>query len=149
MILNNQSHTPIFENHHDINNPNSFNLNPAIQHLQSYNPYQIFQPNNYLSSMMIPPVVSPSSMLPLSNYAPQNNISQIQNFDQNQRNNFCIRFAVNGISKFTKGNVIPANNRHIQYGDFGDDAGMIAENSQCIVIGKHSENLASENFNFN
>lgn len=46
-----------------------------------------------------------------------------------------IRFAVNGISKFSKsGSVLPMN-KNIQAGDFGDDAGMIAENSRCIVIG--------------
>lgn len=46
-----------------------------------------------------------------------------------------IRFAVNGLSKFTRGGSMLPINRNIQAGDFGDDAGMIAENSRCIVIG--------------
>lgn len=32
------------------------------------------------------------------------------------QNNFCVRFAVNGLSKFTKGNSIPQMNRSIQAG---------------------------------
>jgi hypothetical protein len=50
----------------------------------------------------------------------------------------CIRFAVNGLSKFAKsgsGGQTPSVNRNLQAGDFGDDAGMIAENNKCIVIG--------------
>lgn len=46
-----------------------------------------------------------------------------------------IRFAVNGISKFSKGGSTLPLNKNIQAGDFGDDAGMIAENSRCVVIG--------------
>jgi hypothetical protein len=54
---------------------------------------------------------------------------------QSERNlNYCIRFAVNGLSKSHMGS-IPSINKNIQAGDFGDDAGMIAENSKCIVIG--------------
>lgn len=30
---------------------------------------------------------------------------------------------------------IPPINKNIQAGDFGDDSGMIAENSKCIVLG--------------
>ena len=49
---------------------------------------------------------------------------------------FNIRFAVNGLSKFYQySNSVPAINKSIQAGDFGDDAGMIAENSKCVVIG--------------
>lgn len=48
-----------------------------------------------------------------------------------------IRFAVNGLSKFNKGGSVMPMNRNIQAGDFGDDAGMIAENSRCIVIGNY------------
>ena len=33
------------------------------------------------------------------------------------KNNFCVRFAVNGLSKFTKGNTIPQMNRSIQAGN--------------------------------
>jgi hypothetical protein len=54
--------------------------------------------------------------------------------DQNQQG-LCVRFAVNGLSKFSMGTSTPPPNRNIQSGDFGDDAGMIAENSKCIVIG--------------
>lgn len=46
-----------------------------------------------------------------------------------------IRFAVNGLSKFSKSGLSLPLNKNIQAGDFGDDAGMIAENSRCIVIG--------------
>jgi len=47
-----------------------------------------------------------------------------------------IRFAVNGLSKFYQfSNSIPELNKSIQSGDFGDDAGMIAENSKCVVVG--------------
>lgn len=54
----------------------------------------------------------------------------------NQTNeNFCVRFAVNGLSKYAVGGSTPPQNRNIQAGDFGDDAGMIAENSKAIVIG--------------
>lgn len=49
---------------------------------------------------------------------------------------FNVRFAVNGLSKFSPGNNVPEINKSIQAGDFGDDAGMIAENSQCVYIGK-------------
>jgi len=49
---------------------------------------------------------------------------------------FNIRFAVNGLSKFYQfSNSIPELNKSIQSGDFGDDAGMIAENSKCVVVG--------------
>jgi hypothetical protein len=54
---------------------------------------------------------------------------------EGERNlNYCIRFAVNGLSKSHMGS-IPSINKNIQAGDFGDDSGMIAENSKCIVIG--------------
>lgn len=89
------------------------------QQLQPHfnNPFQMFQQqNNFLSkNLMTQPITPPTST--------------------SEKNNFCVRFAVNGISKFTKGNKVPLNNRNIQVGDFGDDAGMIAENSRCIVIG--------------
>ena len=42
---------------------------------------------------------------------------------------------MNGLSKFNSaGSGVPAN-RSIQESDFGDDAGMIAENQKAIVIG--------------
>ena len=49
--------------------------------------------------------------------------------------NFCVRFAVNGLSKSLKGSYTPPLNRCLQAGDFGDDAGMIVENAKSIVIG--------------
>ena len=56
---------------------------------------------------------------------------------QENNSTFCVRFAVNGLSKYALGGSsnIPQQNRNIQAGDFGDDAGMIAENSRSIVIG--------------
>ena len=80
------------------------------------------------------------SPLTLPNYltnrqhAPQQQLSNSFVVDDNPFG-FCVRFAVNGMSKFTKGNQTPPMNKNIQAGDFGDDAGMIAENSRCIVIG--------------
>jgi len=50
-------------------------------------------------------------------------------------NGYNIRFAVNGLSKFEPGNEIPAINKNITAGNYGDDSGMVAENSKCIVIG--------------
>jgi hypothetical protein len=62
---------------------------------------------------------------------------------ESERNiNYCIRFAINGLSKSHMSSVPPMSNRNIQTGDFGDDAAMIAENSKCVVIG----NLMPEGF---
>ena len=49
---------------------------------------------------------------------------------------FNVRFAVNGLSKFSPGNQIPSINKNIQAGDYGDDSGMIAENANCVFIGE-------------
>ncbi|CAF1023739.1 unnamed protein product, partial [Brachionus calyciflorus] len=88
------------------------------------------------------PMYPSTAFLPINNY--QKNLENYLTRSaviSNSANNypplqqFCVRFAVNGLSKFTKGNNIPQQNRSIQAGDFGDDSGMIAENSNCIVIG--------------
>ena len=107
------------------------------QSYHQFNPFQHYQTNyQALHQAQLP------SPLTLPNYITSRQQSQPQ---QQQLSNsfivddnplgFCVRFAVNGMSKFTKGNQTPAMNKNIQAGDFGDDAGMIAENSRCIVIG--------------
>jgi len=126
-LLRSQNYGILYEKHQDVNNR-------SIQNMYQSNPYS----NNYFSPMMISPTKlllnSHSVLLPVSNSLQNDKATIItQSFAQNL--NFCVRFAVNGISKFTKGNIVPLNNRNIQAGDFGDDAGMIAENSKCIVIG--------------
>lgn len=52
------------------------------------------------------------------------------------RFDFNVRFAVNGMSKFVSGNDVPPINKSILAGDFGDDSGMVAENSNSIFIGR-------------
>lgn len=52
------------------------------------------------------------------------------------RFDFNVRFAVNGMSKFVPGNDVPPINKSILAGDFGDDSGMVAENSNSIFIGR-------------
>lgn len=48
---------------------------------------------------------------------------------------FYVRYAVNGLSKTEScGSGVPMN-RNITRGDFGDDSGLITENSKCIIIG--------------
>ena len=48
---------------------------------------------------------------------------------------FYIRYAVNGLSKTEpSGSGVPMN-RNINRGDFGDDSGVICENSKCVIIG--------------
>ena len=51
------------------------------------------------------------------------------------RFDFNVRFAVNGMSKFVPGNDVPSINKSILAGDFGDDSGMVAENSNSVFIG--------------
>ena len=48
---------------------------------------------------------------------------------------FYVRYAVNGLSKTEpSGSGVPMN-RNINRGDFGDDSGVICENSKCVIIG--------------
>ncbi len=61
--------------------------------------------------------------------------SLMNNNNSNLIPSFNIRFAVNGLSKFASNNDIPSINKNIQMGNFGDDSGMVAENSKCIVLG--------------
>ena len=130
-LLNTQPHNCTHYHEHDKNTNNNqdintfynnsqmlLNMHQSMQqaHQQYNNTYNLYQQNAYHLS---------------SNY----NIRPAYDQSLNVYNNLCVRFAVNGISKFTHGNIAPVNNRSIQAGDFGDDAGMIAENSRCIVIG--------------
>lgn len=63
--------------------------------------------------------------------------NKLHDFQMKNDNEFkySVRFAVNGLSKFIKHTSMPPTNRDIQTDDFGDDAGMIAENTDSIVIG--------------
>lgn len=56
-------------------------------------------------------------------------------YEAPDRFDFNVRFAVNGMSKFVPGNDVPEINKSILAGDFGDDSGMVAENSNSIFIG--------------
>ena len=95
-------------------------------------PVQMIDPNTGLYTMNA------------SNRQPQviNHTLTVPNIPQQVYNNKIsnqkvhnVRFAVNGLSKFAVGNQIPSINKSIQAGDFGDDSGMLAENSSCVVIG--------------
>ena len=58
---------------------------------------------------------------------------------------FYIRYAVNGLSKTEQsGSGVPMN-RNINRGDFGDDSGLITENSKCIIIGKFNRKKSTRN----
>ena len=137
LALKNQNHSYLCKIQHEMNNQNTRHI--IQQHHQSFNPFSVLHSNTFFSPMMISPPKfiqnSHSVLLPVSHFSKSDTLSKKPKFDQSL--NFCVRFAVNGISKFTKGNIVPLSNRSIQAGDFGDDAAMIAENSKCIVIGKN------------
>ena len=65
----------------------------------------------------------------------QSNKIQDKEVKYNNEFKYSVRFAVNGLSKFIRNTSMPPTNRDIQIDDFGDDAGMIAENTDSIVIG--------------
>ena len=134
LTLNNPNHSYFYHEHdsHDKYNSGQFVLNmshQSLHHSQQYN-----NPYNTMYQQIGSNILVPSPMLAFPDYLKKPYDTIRKTYDQNY-NNFCVRFAVNGISKFTQGNIPPVNNRSIQAGDFGDDAGMIAENSRCIVIG--------------
>ena len=64
-----------------------------------------------------------------------NTLDQAQEGYAQDHPGFYVRYAVNGLSKIEQsGSGVPMN-RNINRGDFGDDSGLITENSKCIVIG--------------
>jgi len=91
--------------------------------------------NNYDLTQLINQLNKPKSF---RNFVNVSNTSKLETPVEATPNQavFNLRFAVNGLSKFYQySNFIPEINKSIQSGDFGDDAGMIAENSKCVVIG--------------
>jgi hypothetical protein len=148
-IINQGQHSHLNHHHHNIKLNYDDTLNKLINY---YNQKQPFTPkSNYNISSLATiskgfPLNYKSKHQPVPPsiaYKPINSKlkSMIPNYDpaiyKGEPTNICVRFAVNGLSKYSKSSVnsTPAINRNLQAGDFGDDAGMIAENSKCIVIG--------------
>lgn len=132
----NSNTTSISTNNNNGNNNNvSTSRRSPIKRHQSFQQFSTY----YHPQQNAPSLPSPLTMPNyIRNSATQHENSQSLDVSASQSFNnpgFCVRFAVNGISKFSKGSSTPPMNRNIQAGDFGDDAGMIAENSRCIVIG--------------
>lgn len=59
--------------------------------------------------------------------------------------NLCLRIAVNGVSKSSRG-PLSLSNSILHHGDYGDDAGMIVENRDYCFVGKLKLN-SKMNFN--
>lgn len=104
-------------------------------------PIQMIDPSTGLYAMAPPISYSnkqqqhPQIIRHLSTFtSPKSSTPQPNNKISNQKVHN-VRFAVNGLSKFAPGNQIPSINKSIQAGDFGDDSGMLTENSSCVVIG--------------
>lgn len=117
----------------NMNAYNSVKYYPQQQQQQAQYDQRQMSINRHIPLIYAPE--TPSATLGPQRSSSAQNIYSDPRLAESERNlNYCIRFAVNGLSKTHMGSV-PTINKNIQAGDFGDDAGMIAENSKCIVIG--------------
>jgi len=125
-----------------INNPikenNNNNNNSTTNQFHKINQFDSNNNKNELSSLSTANVLAQPSVVirqQIVKTPPASINKQQQQQQQQQQPKFCVKFAVNGLSKTAYGGSTPPINRNIQKGDYGDDSGMIAENSKSIVIG--------------
>lgn len=145
LLLKNNGHTfgvnHQFNNNNQVNNQNEhtnglFKRNQTYQHFGTITAAQLSQLSAYYSNPQYHTSSNVlSSPLTYSNYftahyqrnSPKEN-SILNHYTQSQyqlgsvktvspnQQSFCIRFAVNGLSKFSKGNTVPSINKNIQAG---------------------------------